>query len=187
MEDFTKEQKEYIKQLMKDTVKSQLDSTLKEQLGALFTDVTNYVDERVPQPVIGEEPKPEESTAVSARLQELERQLQSEKDARNVEIQERTRLTLTNQLRDELTNQGISAKSATELLTGRLFPNMTMQDGSFISKEGKNLKEIVTDFVATDGVDFRPKVSGVGTENGTTPSTESKPSLDSNISSFLTW
>lgn len=174
---FSKEQQAVISQMLKDS--------MKEHLTALFTDVTAYVDERVP--AAQEESTPNEGNeAVSNRLKELEKQLQQEKDARNTEITERNRLTFTNKVRDELNQQGITAGTASELLTGRLFPSMSLADGNFISKDGKTVSELVTDFVAKEGADFRTKASGVGAASGDKPGVSTtKPDLESSLASFL--
>ena len=181
----TEDKKE--KQLPQPDVRAIVQETIKEHLATLFQDVTAYVDERtsIPDSKSDEDTDMGDDSALSARLKELESQLSQEKEARKAEVQERNRLTFSNKLRDELSAQGITAGTATELLTNRLFPNVSLQDGNFLSKEGKNVTELVSEFVSKEGSDFRNKASGVGTEKGDTPKGSTKTSLESDLQSFL--
>lgn len=121
-------------------------------------------------------PQDKAELALEARLKTLEAQLKKEQDLRAAQEKQASSLRFDSNLSSTLDEmKPIHKAMVQELLANRIKQDAVEKDGSWLTKDGKTIKEAITEFFGTDaGKHFLPSSHQDGA--GTTESQPNRPS-----------
>lgn len=167
--------KEEIEKLIKDALTQNkqdteklVDELLKPTVDHLIKQVGDYMGESqttlekrleaLEKPQSAPKTQDKAESALEARLKTLEAQLKQEQDLRATQEKQASSLRFDSSLSttlDEL--QPLHKSVVQELLATRIKQDAVEKDGSWLTKDGKTIKEAITDFFGTDaGKHFLP-------------------------------
>lgn len=169
--------KEEIEQIVKDALGQNKQDTEKLVGDLLKPTVDRLAALEKPQDPIKtpdkvNKPQDKAESALEARLKTLEAQLKQEQDLRAAQEKQASSLRFDSSLSSTLDEMKPMHKAMVqELLANRIKLDAVEKDGSWLTKDGKTIKEAITEFFGTDaGKHFLPSnhKDGAGT-------TESQP------------
>ena len=145
-----------------------VESLLKPTVDEMIKNVRDYLGESqsalekrletLEKPTTTTKPQDKAESALEARLKTLEAQLKQEQDLRAAQEKQASSLRFDSSLSTSLDElQPLHKSVVQELLATRIKQDAVEKDGSWLTKDGKTIKEAITDFFGTDaGKHFLP-------------------------------